>query len=434
MINTRFTAVTILHQVITKNRHLNDAFNETFKNPLEERERSFITELCYGICRWYFRLNFYVNELLAKPLKKKDYDLHCLLLLGIYQLTDLRIPEHAAVNETVDVTQALKKPWAKAMVNGVLRNFLRKRDELIKSAEQNEEAFYSHPSWFIRDIRHAWPLQWKAILNLNNEKASLILRINSTKISRDEYLQQLNEKNITAISHPLVVSGIILKDTIPVSQLPGFESGRVTVQDASAQLAAFLLEPKIGERVLDACAAPGGKTTHLLEVQGKLKELVSIDKGLSRIHKLKETCARFGATPTIIDADASEIHTWWDGAHFDRILLDAPCSATGIIRRHPDIKIHRAENEIDHFVQEQSKLLKAVWTILKPGGTLLYATCSILPEENHILITQFLKNHSDAKEYVITENWGICMNVGRQLLPSGDNDGFYYARLVKSPN
>lgn len=425
--NPRTIATKILTQVIFENRHLNDLLQELPSTP----PTNLISELCYGVCRWYFRLDFFLQHLLSKKLKNKDNDIYCLLLLGLYQVIYLRIPNHAAVFETVDAADHLKKSWAKNMINAVLRNFLRQQDTLTPQADQNEIAFYSHPEWFIKKIKNAWPEHWQSILNANNEKASLCLRVNLQKNSREEYLQELKNKGLNAKPITITACGIELQESVTVEKLPGFSGGFVTIQDASAQCAAILLNPKTSDYVLDACAAPGGKTTHLFEVQPRMTDVVAIDMGQHRIRKLKETCERMKVAPKIIDADANVTAIWWDGTQFDRILLDAPCSATGVIRRHPDIKFHRAEEQIKQLTQQQLQLLESLWQVLKPGGFLLYVTCSILPEENQHVIKVFLEHHADAREIKIDAEWGIEQDIGRQILPTEHGDGFYYVMINK---
>lgn len=427
--NQRAQAATKLVQVIFEYRHLNDALK--FSEPVNPTDKSLIQELCYGVCRWQHRLAFYLSHLMQKPLKNKDADIYCLLLIGIYQLAYLRVASHAAVNETVNAAQALKKPWAKNLINGVLRNFQRQQESLLLQAVQNEEANYSHPVWLIDKIKQAWPQHWSAVLTANNVKAPLYLRVNLLKTTRENYLQQLEKQDIKAQASAITPCGIELTEAVNVDKLPGFFEGFATVQDTAAQLAAYLLSPQADESILDACAAPGGKTTHLVEIQPKLKQLVAIDLGEDRIIKLKESCIRLAVNAQIINCDANKIDTWWDKQLFDRILLDAPCSATGVIRRHPDIKIHRSKNDIPQLAQQQLRLLTSLWAVLKPGGTLLYATCSILPEENSEVITRFLKQQADAGEFTIDEEWGIAQEVGRQILPDSGMDGFYYARLQK---
>lgn len=428
--NPRATAVNILFQVIENQRSL------TFSSDLDLKNTptSLIKELCFGVCRWYFRLTLLADALLGKPLKAKDQDIYLLILLGLYQLLYLRIPEHAAVLETVEAARNLRKPWATALINGVLRTFLRQREALLLRADNTLVGRYAHPQWMCDCIATAWPNHWEAILSANNQYPPLSLRINRLKTTREDYLKKLADADIPANEVPNTPWAIILQRPQEVTQLPGFHQGQFSVQDSAAQFAASLLmlEPK--QRVLDACAAPGGKTTHILETEPELSELIAIDKEESRAKMIKDNVARLCPTPVLkcVVADATQTAHWWDGNCFDRILIDAPCSGTGVIRRHPDIKLLRHIEDIATLAQQQQALLEALWPTLKPGGILLYATCSIFPEENTQVIQAFLAMHTDAQEYEIEGTWGNAMHPGRQIITGQENyDGFYYARLVK---
>ncbi len=398
-----------------------------------EADRPLAKELVLGSCRYYFRLDAIARQLLAKPLKNKDLDVHCLLLIGLYQLLYTRVPPHAALSETVNATRALKKPWAKNLINGVLRNFQRNQDRLLGQADQDPATRTAHPDWLYQRLAQAWPARLEDIVDANNARAPMTLRVNLATTTREQFLQALDTEGLPASAHAAVATAVVLDQPAPVSSLPGFADGRVSVQDAAAQLAAPLLAPAAGERVLDACAAPGGKSAHLLEsVAGKLA-LVCVEKDPQRSERITETLERLGYDAEVISADALDPE-WRQGRRFDRILLDAPCSATGVIRRHPDIKLLRRNSDIDTLVALQAQLLDSLWRDLEPGGTLLYATCSILPEENRQQIEAFLTRTSDARESMIdlgldgTDDTGP----GLQILPGQmDMDGFYYARLVK---
>lgn len=431
--NPRALAAKILSDVI-KNGH---------SLPLSLRERGegkdlpLIKELCYGTLRWYFRLVWLLNKNLSKPLKDKDADVHALLLIGLYQLIFLRIPDHAAVTETVEAARDLKKPWAAALINAVLREFLRHPE--INIPKEQLSAYYAHPQWLIERIRRAWPQNWQAILEANNQHPPFCLRINALQTTRESYLAALKEWGIEAHGSMHAPQAIYLAPC-DVTQLPGFAEGQFCVQDSAAQLAAGLLELKEDLRVLDACAAPGGKTTHLMEMQPNLAEIVAIDASSERLSKAKENWERLRLPDRVrwVVADAKNTAQWWDGQLFDRILLDAPCSATGVIRRHPDIKLLRKPQDLDgrlpgSFPDQQLTLLNALWPLLKPGGLLLYATCSVLPEENALLLERFLGEHADAVEEKILADWGVACTVGRQIFPEeGGVDGFYYGRLGKA--
>ncbi len=395
-------------------------------------EQALLRELCFGTCRWYPQLEFHLQQLLDKPLKEKDRDLHCLLLTGIYQLHFMRIPDHAVVNETVAAALALKKPWAKSLVNAVLRSFLRRRDALLEASAGSETSAYAHPGWLISRLKAAWPEHWRQILDANNLHPPMTLRVNQGRISRQDYLQLLQEAGLTAGAGHLSGSAIYLDAPVAVTKLPGFDEGLVSIQDEASQLIPGLLNAQAGQRVLDACSAPGGKTCHILESQPALAHLLALDIEEHRLRRVEENLQRLDLQAQLRQADAAEPSQWWDGLPFDRILLDAPCSATGIIRRHPDIKILRRSDDIERMTQLQSRLLEALWSCLRPGGILLYSTCSILPEENTEVVARFLATRPDAEHQRIEAGWGVECSLGRQLLPQDEGpDGFFFARLSK---
>ncbi len=392
-----------------------------------------LQEICFGTCRWYFQLEAILRLLITKPLKDKDADLRCLLLIGIYQLHYLRVPEYAVVNETVAATQALGKQWAKGLVNAVLRNFLRDSANLLERANASQESRYAHPLWLIKRIRSAWPDHWEEVLAANNQHPPMTLRVNSSKISRAEYLQLLNQADVAAHPGTLAATSVYLEVPRPVDALPGSREGLVSVQDEASQLIPGLMLLDNGLSILDACAAPGGKTCHILESVRSPARILAIDNDERRLERLHQNLSRLQLSAEVLVADAGAVNDWWDMQPFDRILLDAPCSATGIIRRHPDIKVLRRESDLDKLRQIQAGLLDSLWACLKPGGVLLYSTCSVLPEENCDIVKVFLAHHPDAIHEVIQADWGVECGLGRQLLPLPDgNDGFYFARLRKS--
>jgi 16S rRNA (cytosine967-C5)-methyltransferase len=437
--NLRTTATRIMLQVI-KGHSLNDVLPDALTKYSDMRDQRLIQAISYGVCRWYDRLNEFLKFLLTKPLKDKDQDIHCLLLVGLYQLLEMRIPDHAVVAETVAAVRDFKKIWAKNLVNAVLRNFIRQKSELEKTLSKNIAATYSHPEWMIEKIKTSWPNDWHAILNANNQHPPFSLRVNQCHFTRDDYILRLSA-GMSAEIIPFTHTGITLAEPVDVKQLPGFEVGDITVQDGAAQLAAELLEVTPTHRILDACAAPGGKTTHILEIisaaSQKLKisqqyPLIAIDSDAGRLQKVQENMLRLKLSANCIAADASDIQSWWDGNLFDRILLDAPCSASGVIRRHPDIKLLRRVTDIAKLVDMQLRLLEALWQVLIPGGLLVYATCSVFPDENTGVLETFLANHPDVTEGKIAAGWGKECTVGRQILPGMHGmDGFYFARLRK---
>ncbi len=438
--NSRAIAARIIDQVYTKGRSLSQAMEGV--PPAAVDDRPLIQEICYGTLRDYYHLVLIVDKLLKKPLKSKDSDVQALLLLGLYQLISMRVPDHAAVSETVAATVALKKPWARGLVNGVLRNFLRDGQQLIAKAKTIEEGQWAHPQWFIDSIRKAWPNDWQTILLANNQKPPMTLRVNQSQGDEATYLAELSAVGIEAKQIPSAPGAVQLEQPVDVAVLPGFETGRASVQDAAAQWAAQLLRLESGQRVLDACAAPGGKTGHILETADV--EMVAMDIDPERLKRIESNLKRLGKTAQLFTGDICDPSSWWDGEPFDRILLDVPCSATGVIRRHPDIKLLRQAGDIQTLAELQAQALDAIWPLLKPGGMLLYATCSVLPQENAEQITAFIDRQADAQYREIIADWGRQTSIGRQILPgdgaeitsenySGGMDGFYYACLEKQP-
>lgn len=401
---------------------------------LSARDQAFFRELVYGTLRFYHQLDANLAPLLKKPMSAKDADIHCLLLLGLYQVEHLRTPDHAAISASVNAARALKKKWACGLVNGVLRNYLRQGRENRQATDgkegKNAAALWSHPQWLFDKISTDWPQHWQAILQTNNSYPPMSLRVNLSRQSRDEYLKKLEHQGVAASPCEISNSGIRLDKPCDVQQLPGFGEGLASVQGCGAQLAASLLQLQAGQQVLDACAAPGGKSAHILEREKV--SLTAIDNDSERLLRVSDNLHRLKLQASVKEADASEPASWWDGQQFDRILLDAPCSGSGVINRHPDIKLLRQAGDIDYFAGQQLELLQALWPLLAPGGLLLYCTCSVLRQENEGVVRQFLSTTENATEQPIDANWGEACNPGRQLLPINDkNDGFFYARLSK---
>jgi len=406
----------------------------------EGHSAALLKELCFGSCRWYQQLDAELAQLLDKPLKKKDRDIHCLLILGLHQLSRMRLAEHAAINETVNACHALHKSWARSLVNGVLRGYQRRREAgTTVAAHSTEDAVqYSHPGWLIQTLGNAWPEHWRDILEAANRHPPMTLRVNQQASSRDAFLQALEQQELAARPGELTETAVYLSTPAAVTDIPGFGEGHASVQDEASQLIPVLLDVQAGHRVLDACAAPGGKTCHILEQQPDVGSVLALDIDERRLLRLDDNLQRLrltGHNVQRVAADASNTEAWWDGQMFDRVLLDAPCSATGIIRRQPDIKLLRSPAEVKKLVALQARLLDALWLTVKPGGVLLYSSCSILPAENSDQIQSFLQRTANAKERVIDADWGLSCPSGRQLLPAmGGTDGFFYALLEKLPD
>ena len=428
--NLRLSAAGVLSRVVKDGQSLTVALDRAFESIDDSKDRAFIQALCYGVTRQYHRLDFILQHLLTKPIRNKDTDIKMLLLMGLYQLKFMRVKTHAAVSETV--TAANKKKWAKSLINGVLRQYIREQESLEKKADQDCSATYSHPQWLIKQIENDWPEQLNTLLVENNRQPPMTLRVNLAQGSRDAYLKLLSEHSIQAKAVSFCSSAIILEQPVAVEKLPGFGDGLVSVQDAAAQLAAELLDVQPGQSVLDLCAAPGGKTAAILEGQVEQVSMMAVDIDQSRLDRVEENLQRLKLQAKVVVGDATQPESWVQGNTFDRILVDAPCSALGVIRRHPDIKILRRESDISSLQAIQKQILNVAWDLLVPGGVLLYATCSILKQENEEQIEVFLEQHVDAFNEPIEVNWGIKRKFGRQLLTGDSNmDGFYYAKLVK---
>lgn len=430
MISVRAAAAQVLAKILQGQGSLSSLL-PTIQPQVAEQDRPLLQELCFGTCRYQPQLSAYIECLVDKPLRAKDSDIQALLLLGLYQLLHTRIPDHAALGETVEVTRFLKKPWATSLVNGVLRKFQRDKSKLDKLLAQNYSFQTNHPAWMEATLRKNWPNQLEQIIEANNSHPPFTLRINTQKISRSEYLVLLRDLEINAVETSFSPYGITLEQACDPRKLPLFSEGWISVQDEAAQLSADLLQLSPNMKVLDACCAPGGKTGHMLEIEPSL-QVTALDADERRLARVRENLNRLGVSANVICGDGTKTD-WWDGELFDRILLDAPCSATGIIRRHPDIKVLRTPEELDKLGELQVKLLKNLWSLLKPGGILVYATCSVMPKENTQIVEGFLKRQKDATCDLLNAEWGIAQPYGRQLLPDSEgHDGFYYTRLIKT--
>ncbi len=426
----RFAAIETLLRVVRDQQSLTASTDITIALVGSE-DRPLYRQLCFGLLRQYWSLHKIASLLVTKPLAAKHADIELLILLGLYQIEYLSIPDHASVSQTVEVTSALRKSWAKGLVNGVLRKFIRDRSAIIARLEEDPVFRFGHPDWLIRMVKQAWPNQYADILEENNRQAPLTLRVNRWKCTRDSFMSALLEAGIKSTPCQFSSDGVTLDAPLDIKRIPGFENGWFSVQDEASQLAAGLLDLSPGLSVLDACAAPGGKSCHILESSSNL-DLLCLEIDDQRLARISENLQRLELDARVTPGDALAPDHWWNGQQFDRILLDAPCTATGIIRRHPDIKLLRKSSDIDKLVGQQSALLASVWSLLKKDGLLVYSTCSILPQENHLTVAGFLGRTNDASEVKLDEHWGIEMPVGRQLLPvANGNDGFYYARLRK---
>lgn len=418
----------VIEQVL-RGRNLDSALRRVSPR-LPERERALTAELCYGVCRWYYQLDALLLQLLQKPLKSSQRVIHALMLCGLYQLQHTRIPHHAAVSETVAATAKLGKGWARSLTNAVLRRFLREQQQLLQQLDGNEAAMQALPRWLLQRLQQAWPRQWRQIAEDLLQRPPMTLRVNTSKAAVEEVAAGLESAGMAARRLPQVDSALTLARAVAVEALPGFAAGHISVQDAGAQFAAVLLDARDGDEVLDACAAPGGKTTHILELQPGVA-MTAVDIDAERLQRIAENLRRLQQQARLIAADVSQLQGEWRDRCYDRILLDVPCSATGVIRRHPDIKLLRTAGDIDALVERQRQILESVWPQLKPGGQLLYATCSLLPDENQRQIEHFLQAHDDAEEQAIALAVGVRQSCGWQIMPNSSMDGFYYALVGK---
>ena len=397
---------------------------------LPEQQRPLCRELVYGTLREWPRIDGLLTELLSKPLRAKDRDVLALLGIGIYQLEHMRLPSHAAVSETVNAVQHLGKGWAKGLTNGVLRNYQRRSSELDNMLTPAAQA--ALPEWLYQSIGREWPDALDIISSAARTQPPMHLRINRLRATRDDVLEALQAAGCDGRPHERVDSAIILNSGVDVAQLPGFESGEVSVQDASAQLAGHLLRPAPGEQILDVCAAPGGKTCHIAEQQPALEQLTAADISADRLQRVQENRDRLGLDFELMVCDARHPGEALEAEYFDALLVDAPCSASGVLRRNPDIKVIRQPGDIARFAQLQREILKGVWPLLKPGGRLLYATCSILSAENDAVMVWATEHLPGAASGALSHPQAVPTEYGIQCLPSLEGgDGLYYALLEK---
>jgi 16S rRNA (cytosine967-C5)-methyltransferase len=415
-------AAKVVSKVVRNGRNLTELLAESLRRQasLTAQERGALQDLCYGTLRHYLRLVFMMDSLLERPVQESP--LRCLLLVALYQLQYTRASQHAIVDQAVRATKNIN-PAASGLVNAVLRNFLRKQQELCEAADRQDESRYSYPQWWIDELRACYSERAEAVLTAGNDHPPMTLRVNTRKTTGAAYLAELAASGIAA--RQVEPGALLLDRPVGVERLPGFAEGVVSVQDAGAQYAAHLLDVQDGMRVLDACAAPGGKTAHLLELADI--ELLSLDKDEQRLLRVKENLQRGGLEADVVCGDAAQPQQWWDGRAFQRILADVPCSASGVVRRHPDIKWLRRPEDIAGFAAQQAQILEALWPLLARDGKLLYATCSVFARENGFVLDGFLQRHDDA----IRIGPALPGMLDGQLLPNDEHDGFFYALLQK---
>jgi 16S rRNA (cytosine967-C5)-methyltransferase len=426
--NPRQLAVAALSDVLDRGMNLSDS--PALQDGVGSRDLAMGRHLAYGVLRWLTALDWLALQMLNRPFKRRDSDVHRLVLIGLCQLWQDGTPPHAAIHETAECARLLGKPWAVGVVNAVLRRFQRESASWLGRLSEREER-YAHPHWLLRKLQQDWPLDWQQLVTANNQQAPMWLRVNRLGPGKAAVAQALREQGFEVGEHPFAADALRITPAAQVKALAGFDAGHFSVQDPAAQLAADLLDVAPGMRVLDACAAPGGKTCHLLERQPEAC-LTAVDQNAGRVSLVRESLERLRLQCELVTADAAQPASWWHGAPFQRILLDAPCTATGVIRRHPEIKHLRQEEQVSAAVRTQQRLLHQLWPLLEPGGILVYATCSVFPDENSHQIRNFLGREKRAEELPADVAWGHAQQHGRQIFPGDqDMDGFYYAVVRK---
>ena len=409
----------LLIEAVFNGRNLTDALAAIQRTAPSPAQRGAIMDLAYGTLRDFGRGDFVLRQLLHKPISEPALD--TLLLIAVHRLERRPDQAHVLVDQAVQAASLIKRGALKGLTNAVLRNFLRQREALLAAADRDEVAHYRHPRWWIDALRHDWPQAWQAILEAGNMHPPMSLRINRRRATRHDTLAALQAAGIPA--REIGEEGLLLDKPCPVSALPGFAEGHMSVQDAGAQRAAIWLGVADGMRVLDACAAPGGKAAHLLERADV--DLLALDSDATRALRITENLSRLGLSAKVQVADCRDTQSWWDGQPFDRILADVPCSASGVARRHPDIKWLRRPTDIAQFAAQQGEIIDALWPLLAPGGQMLYATCSIFRAENQDQVASFCARHPDA------ERVPLDGSLDQSLAPCADHDGFYYALIKK---
>ncbi|HEX5352573.1 MAG TPA: 16S rRNA (cytosine(967)-C(5))-methyltransferase RsmB [Rhodanobacteraceae bacterium] len=430
MIDTRALAAEVLADVALRGVSLRERLQPARMKLADVRDRALLTALCNEGARWWLRFDTALDELLQQPLRKREPVLHALLVLGLVQLEVLELPPHAAVATTVEATRALARGGFAKLANAVLRRWLRERDARNARLDRDATTHSAHPRWLIDALAHDWPEHFDAIIAADNAPSPPMLRVNARRTSREDVISALAQAGVEATAHPFLRDALTLAANSDIASLPGFAQGLFSVQDGAAQCAVDLIDLHDGQRVLDACAAPGGKTCHMLE-RARL-DVLALEREATRVASIRANIDRLGLQCELRTGDGGTPANWWDGKPFDRILLDAPCSATGVIRRHPDIKLHRRAEDIVNLARGQARLLDALWPLLTTDGRLVYATCSMLRAENERVVTEFLAAHADARPLAFEFPAGHAAGAGRQILPGEDGlDGMFYAVFLK---
>jgi 16S rRNA (cytosine967-C5)-methyltransferase len=428
--DTRALAAKGLAEVALRGASLRDVMERNAPRLADPRDRALLMALLSEGARWWLRFDAAIDGLLEKSLRHKDPAIHALLVLGLVQLEILELQDYAAVAATVEAVRALQRPQLAGLVNAVLRRWQRERETLITQLDANPQTRHAHPAWLAAALQRDWPALAEAVMAADNREPPLMLRVNRQRSERQALIDLLQGAGQVGMAHPWLSDALVLPHSTDVTRLPGFEEGLFAVQDGAAQVAADLADLKDGLRVLDACAAPGGKACHLLERADI--DLTALEFDPKRAERIRQNLMRLRLNAKVVIGDAGATASWWKGQLFDRILIDAPCSATGVLRRRPDVRLHRRESDIAAMHAQQRRVLSALWPLLAPGGRLVYITCSVLRAENEAIVGELLAAQSDAQAVAFTLPEGRTAAVGWQILPGdGDLDGMYYAVLQK---
>ena len=430
MNDTRALAAQALADVALRGASSREVLERQAPRLADSRDRALLMALVSDGARWWLRFDAALDRLLERPLREKEPRIHALLVLGLIQLEILQLPAYAAVAATVQAARELKRPQLAGLVNAVLRRWQREREQHLAALDAEPRTRHAHPSWLAKAITQDWPGHADAVMAADNREPPLMLRVNTRRGTRATLLERFVTAGYEATPHAWLRDGIVLPHSSDVTRMPGFTDGAFAVQDGAAQIAADLMDAQAGQRVLDACAAPGGKACHVLERTDV--HLTAVEFDATRAQRVQQNFDRLGLAATLVIGDAGDPSAWWDGQPFDRILIDAPCSATGVLRRRPDVRLHRRQGDIASLAAQQRRILDGLWPTLGPGGRLVYVTCSILREENEAVIQHWLTGQDDAQAIAFTLPAGQAAAVGWQVLPGDDDlDGMYYAVLEK---
>jgi 16S rRNA (cytosine967-C5)-methyltransferase len=428
--DTRALAARGLADVALRGASLREVMAHSAPKLTDPRDRALLMALLSEGARWWLRFDAAIDGLLEKPLRHKDPAVHALLVLGLVQLEILELQDYAAVAATVEAVRALKRPQLAGLVNAVLRRWQRERESLLAQLDDGPQTRHAHPAWLAAALARDWPAQADRVMSADNREPPLTLRVNRQRSERTILIGQLQAAGYAATAHPWLADALVLPHSADVTRMPGFDDGYFAVQDGAAQVGADLADLRDGLRVLDACAAPGGKACHLLERADI--DLTALEFDPARAEQIRQNLMRLRLNAKIVIGDAGAPKGWWNGQPFDRILIDAPCSATGVLRRRPDVRLHRRESDIAPMQAQQRRILTALWPLLAPGGRLVYITCSLLRAENEVIVNELLAAQADAQAVTFTLPAGQAASVGWQILPGdGDLDGMYYAVIEK---